>query len=155
MTITLAAAEPAWPRASSGLRFAGYAALFGRADDGGDVILPGAFRRSLELRRAGGEPLPLLWQHRPGQQIGWVERCEEDSRGLRVIARLASHAGASAALLREREVTGLSFGYRASAFRAVALPGGRPGRELAEVEIFEVSLVTAPMQPAARVHLVV
>ncbi|MET0251744.1 MAG: HK97 family phage prohead protease [Novosphingobium sp.] len=153
MTMTLVAPQGR-PEPSAGVRFAGYAALFRRADAGGDVILPGAFRRSLAARRAAGEPLPLFWQHRPEQQIGWVERCEEDERGLRVIARLAAPEGARAALLREREVSGLSFGYRAKAYRPIALAGGRQGRELADVEIFEISLVTVPMQPAARVHLV-
>jgi uncharacterized protein len=155
MTVTIVDRRARSAAASAaGIRFAGYAALFGRADRGGDVILPGAFRRSLAARRRAGEPLPLLWQHRAGQQIGWIERCEEDGRGLRVIARLAEGEAIRAALLREGEVTGLSFGYRATAFRPAPLPGGRGGRALAEVELFEVSLVTDPMQPAARVHLV-
>ena len=47
-------------------------------------------------------------------------------------------------------VTGLSFGYVARGFRADAA-----GRELTEIDLFEVSLVTHPMQPGARVHLVV
>lgn len=152
MTVTLAAARA--PTTTGSIRFAGYAALFGRADSGGDVILPGAFRHSLAVRRATGQALPLLWQHRPHQVLGWVERCAEDARGLKVIAHLAEPEGARAALLRAREVTGLSFGYRARAVRPTALPGGGTGRELMEVDIFEVSLVTDPMQPFARVHFV-
>lgn len=49
---------------------AGYAALFGRADASRDTIRPGAFARTLAERQ---EPLPLYWQHRPEQRIGWVE----------------------------------------------------------------------------------
>jgi HK97 family phage prohead protease len=134
--------------------FAGYAAIFGRVDAGGDVIRPGAFAASLAARARAGVRLPLFWQHRPDRRIGWVERIGEDARGLRVIARLADPAGPGAALLRGGEVTGLSFGYRARSARPIALPGARTGRELAAVDIFEVSLVTDPMQPAARVHLV-
>ena len=137
------------------LRFSGYAALFDVADAGGDVIRRGAFAGSLARLRDGGEQLPLLWQHRPEQQIGWVETIAEDARGLRVIARLAPDAGVSAHLLEDGEVRGLSFGYRALDARGIALPGGHPGRELNEIDLFEVSLVTHPMQPAAGVILVI
>src|SRR5690606_33013716 len=63
-----------WPygaAALSGLRFAGYAALFGERDAGRDVILPGAFARTLAARR---DPLPLFWQHRADLRIGWIDR---------------------------------------------------------------------------------
>jgi phage head maturation protease len=43
----------------------------------------------------------------------------------------------------------LSFGYRVSAGRALPT-----GRELQAVDLFEVSLVTHPMQPLARVLMV-
>ncbi|MET0180428.1 MAG: HK97 family phage prohead protease, partial [Novosphingobium sp.] len=66
-------------------RFAGYAAIFGRPDAGGDVIRPGAFAASLSALKDKGEPLPLFWQHRPEQTIGWIEHVAEDARGLRVI----------------------------------------------------------------------
>ena len=128
------------------LRFAGYAALFDLADAGRDTIRAGAFARTL-AERAG--PLPLYWQHRPDQRIGRVERIAEDARGLRVIAALDNPAGRAAALLRRRAVSGLSFGFRARRFRH-----SPEGRELLEVELFEVSLVTHPLQHGARVHLV-
>lgn len=127
------------------LRFAGYAALFGKRDAGRDVILPGAFARTLAQRTA---PLPLYWQHRPDQRIGWIEQVAEDKRGLRVVATIDNPAGGAAAALKRGAVTGLSFGYRARAFTRSAA-----GRDLSEVDLFEVSLVTHPMQHAARVHL--
>lgn len=129
----------------SGLRFAGYAALFDRRDAGRDVIRKGAFARSLADR---AEPIPLFWQHRPDQRIGWVEAAAEDARGLRVIACIDNPDGGAAAALRRGAVTGLSFGYRARAFTRDAA-----GRELSDVDLFEVSLVTCPMQHGARVHL--
>ncbi len=139
-------ALPRWGSPPSrGLRLAGYAALFGLPDAAGDIILPGAFAATLAGR---GEPLPLYWQHRPAQRIGWVEQAGEDARGLRVIARL-DPGTRPAALLAERAVSGLSFGYRARAFRMTAA-----GRELAAVELFEISLVTHPLQHGARVHFV-
>lgn len=127
------------------MRLAGYAALFGKRDAGRDTILPGAFTRTLAQRDG---PLPLFWQHRPDQRIGWVEQAGEDARGLRVIATIDNPAGGAAAALRRGAVTGLSFGYRARGFTRSA-----EGRDLTEIDLFEVSLVTHPMQHAARVHL--
>lgn len=128
------------------LRFAGYAALFDKRDSGHDVIRPGAFARTLAQRET---PLPLYWQHRPDQRIGWVETVAEDQRGLRVVAAIDNPEGGAAAALKRGAVTGLSFGYTARGFRR-----DRDGRELTDIDLFEVSLVTHPMQDAARVHLI-
>lgn len=135
----MSGAEPA-------LRFAGYAALFGQRDAGNDTIRPGAFTRTLAERR---DPIPLYWQHRPDLHIGWVEQVGEDARGLRVIATIDNPQGGAAAALKRGAVTGLSFGYRARQFVRDA-----QGRELRDIDLFEVSLVTHPMQHGARVHLV-
>lgn len=128
------------------LRFAGYAALFGKRDGGGDIIRRGAFARALASRTV---PLPLFWQHRADLRIGWVETVAEDARGLRVVATLDNPEGGAAAALRAGTVTGLSFGYAARRFRRDG-----QGRELLDCDLFEVSLVTSPMQHGARVHLV-
>lgn len=127
------------------LRLAGYAALFDRIDGARDVIRQSAFAATLAARTA---PLPLLWQHSPRQPIGVIEQIAEDERGLRVIARIDQPRSRAASLLRARAVSGLSFGYRAARFRHC---GGV--RELLEIELFEVSLVTHPLQHGARVHL--
>ena len=130
------------------LRFAGYAALFDKIDRGGDLIRKGAFARAIEA----GRSVPLLWQHRPERPIGRIESLAEDGRGLRVIGRLtpdAGHAAEAAALLRDGAVGGLSFGYRVRAKE----PRHR-GRTLTDLDLVEVSLVTFPMQPGARVHAV-
>ncbi len=128
------------------MRLAGYAALFDKRDAGRDVIHPGAFARTLAERTT---PLPLLWQHRPDLRIGWIESAQEDARGLRVVATIDNPVGGAAAALRRAAVSGLSFGYRARAFTRNAA-----GRDLTEVDLFEVSLVTHPMQHGARVHLI-
>lgn len=132
--------------AGSALRIAGYAALFGIADGAGDTILRGAFARTIASRR---EALPLFWQHRPDQRIGTVELAQEDVRGLRVIARIDNAEGRAAAALLRGEANGLSFGYRARGYRRTP-----KGRVLEDIELFEVSLVTRPLQHGARVHLV-
>ena len=128
--------------ATGDLRFAGYAAIFDRVDRGGDVVRAGAFG---DVAAAG---VPLLWQHGPASVIGVVESAREDARGLRVIGRVsrASAAGREAAsAIAQGAVDGLSFGYRVKTAR-----GARP-RELLALELVEVSLVTHPMQPMARV----
>ncbi len=126
------------------MKLAGYAALFGIPDADRDTILPGAFAASL----AQGERLPLFWQHRPSQRIGWVDFAREDARGLRVVASL-DPGTRPAAMLTGGAVSGLSFGYRAKDFRLTPR-----GRELRAVDLFEVSLVTHPLQHGARVHFV-
>lgn len=117
------------------MRIAGYAAIFDAPDHGGDVVRKGAFAQSLARRAV---PVPLYWQHDPQRIAGRIERIEEDGRGLRVIARLDGRA-------RVMRGQGLSFGYRVKASR----PGHH--RELTAVELIEVSLVSSPMQPLARV----
>ena len=128
------------------MRFAGYAAVFDRADLGGDVVRGGAFARSLGER---GQ-VPLLWQHDARRPIGRIEYLKEDRRGLRVIARLSGCAAGreAAAQLGAGAVAGLSFGYRVRSAK------GEAPRELTELDLVEVSLVTYPMQPKARVHAV-
>ncbi len=134
------------PADGGALRLAGYAALFDIADGSKDTIRKGAFARTLSERRG---PIPLLWQHRPDQRIGVVERAEEDGRGLRIIARIDNPQGFAAAQLARKAASGLSFGYRARGY--ARLP---EGRLLTDIELFEVSLVTHPLQPGARVHFV-
>ncbi len=131
---------------SDRLRFAGYAGLFNIPDAARDTIRKGAFANTIAERC---EPLPLLWQHRPDQTIGWIESMVEDDRGLRVIGQIDRSTSRAASMLRDRNVNGLSFGYRArEAHRSTS------GRELLAIDLFEVSLVTHPLQHGARVHFV-
>lgn len=128
-------------------RLAGYASIFGVPDNGGDIVVAGAFARAV----AASAAIPLLWQHEAHEPIGFIEKLSEDARGLRVIAGIVgdSMRGSDAvALLRAGALTGLSFGYRVRASRPDRVRGIR---ELTDLELLEVSLVTFPMQPLARV----
>lgn len=129
------------------VRFAGYAAVFNKLDNGGDVIRPGAFARALQT----GASVPLLWQHKSGAVIGRIERIEEDGRGLRVIGSLNGDERGRriGSLLQRRSLDGLSFGYRV---RSAERRDGH--RELRDLDLVEVSIVSKPMQPLARVHAV-
>ncbi len=101
-------------------------------------------RASLER----GGSVPLCGSTRRRGRSGGSNICKEDRRGLRVIGRLSDGAAGreAAALLKEGAVRGLSFGYRVRAAQ------GEGPRELIDLELVEVSLVTLPMQPRARVH---
>lgn len=128
-------------------RFEGYAAVFNNVDGGGDVIAPGAFTKTL------GRRMPkMLWQHDPREVIGKWESVEQDDNGLFVKGRVFQNIprGAEAlTLLKEGELDGMSIGYRT----IKATDEGRQ-RKLIELDMWEVSLVTFPMNEKARVTAV-
>lgn len=132
--------------------FEGYASLFDVADLGGDVVQAGAFRDS--LRKRGADRVKMLWQHDPAEPIGAWLAIEEDARGLKVKGRLnleVARAREILALMREGQVDGLSIGFRtlrATQDRKTGL------RHLQKLDLWEISLVTFPMLPQARVTAV-
>ena len=129
--------------------FEGYASLFGVADLGRDTVMPGAFRDSLARRGAAG--IRMLWQHDPAEPIGRWLSLREDARGLHVRGRLNLAVGRAreiAALMRDGSIDGLSIGFRtveASRDRRLGL------RRLTKLDLWEISVVTFPMQPGARI----
>jgi HK97 family phage prohead protease len=132
--------------------FAGYASLFGKADLGRDMVMPGAFRASLARRGVAG--VKLLFQHDPAEPIGvWLE-IREDGNGLFVKGRLTTgveRAREVLSLMRAGALDGLSIGYRT--VRGLTDP--KSGiRRLMEVDLWEISVVTFPMLPEARVSSV-
>jgi len=136
---------------AEGSRISGYASLFGATDQGGDVVLQGAYAGSLAALAAAGRGVKMLWQHDPAQPIGVWDEVREDARGLWVSGRLLPEVAKgreAAALIAAGAVDGLSIGYRTK--RASKDAEGR--RLLAEVELWEVSLVTFPMLGQARVQ---
>lgn len=137
--------------AEGGGRISGYASIFGAVDQGNDVVLRGAYAASLAALAAAGRGVKMLWQHDPAQPIGVWDEVREDGRGLWVSGRLLPEVAKgreAAALIAAGAVDGLSIGYRTK--RASKDAEGR--RVLAEVELWEVSLVTFPMLSAARVQ---
>ena len=128
----------------------GYASVFGVADQGGDVVLAGAYGRSLRALSAEGRRVKMLWQHDPAEPIGVWDELREDQRGLWVKGRLLPDVGRgreAAALIAAGAIDGLSIGYRT----VTAQKDARGRRLLQELELWEVSLVTFPMLPVARV----
>ncbi len=132
--------------------FSGYASVFGAVDLGKDVVEPGAFARSLQKRKVGG--IRMLYQHDPAQPIGVWTEIREDRRGLFVRGRLTPgvrRAQEVLALLRSGALDGLSIGFRAARTRRDPASGIR---RIVEADLWEISVVTFPMQPAARVETV-
>jgi uncharacterized protein len=129
--------------------FAGYASLFNAEDMGRDIVLPGAFRDSLAKRGAAG--IKMLFQHKPDEPIGIWEQLKEDARGLFAKGRLmldVARAREVLALMRAGALDGLSIGFRAVTGQRDAKTGIR---RLAKVDLWEISIVTFPLLPDARV----
>lgn len=126
----------------------GYASVFGQVDGAGDIVQPGAYRAALARLSEEGRRVKMLWQHDPAQPIGVWDSVTEDARGLLVRGRLLSEVQRGAeclALVRAGAIDGLSIGYRT--LRAEAEGAGR---RLWELDLWEVSLVTFPLAPSAR-----
>jgi hypothetical protein len=131
----------------SPLRIEGYASLFWTRDLNDDVTAAGAFRKSLE---AG--PIRMLHQHDEAEPVGVWDEAFEDARGLFVRGRIISATPRGrlvATLVRAGALDGLSIGFRqVKARRDGAL------RVLSRVDLWEVSIVTFPMLPQARLAVV-
>ncbi len=128
----------------------GYASLFGKRDQGGDVVQKGAYAISLKALAGAGRRVKMLWQHDPQQPIGVWDEVREDAAGLYVKGRILTDVDKgreAAALLAAGAIDGLSIGYRTLR----AEKDGKGQRLLSELELWEVSLVTFPMLPEARV----
>lgn len=127
--------------------FSGYAAAFGNVDAGGDIILRGAFQRS--LNNNGGD-VPISWQHR--DLIGKGIEAHEDDRGLFVRGQLnlEVQAGREAfALAKQGAVKGLSIEYQSLPSKTTIDAAGH--RILHELKWLGYSLVTHSMNESATI----
>ncbi|MGV7962031.1 HK97 family phage prohead protease [Photorhabdus tasmaniensis] len=133
--------------------FEGYGSVFGVKDSFDDIVLPGAFSKSLQLWR-GKQSLPaMLWQHRMDEPIGIYTEMKEDDIGLYLKGRLLIDddplAKRAHAHMKAGSLSGLSIGY--------VLNDGEYDRTkdaflLKEIALWEVSLVTLPANDEARVN---
>lgn len=145
------------------MSFTGYGAVFGNVDSYGDVIEAGAFAETLRAAKTSGQWPALLLQH--GGMMGgaddlmpvgvWTDMAE-DGRGLWVEGRLApTQRGRDAYELLKMKprpaLNGLSIGFMAKEYSVGTKPH-EPRRTLKKIDLIEVSLVTTPANPKARVQ---
>jgi HK97 family phage prohead protease len=134
---------------SQTLLIEGHASLFDLPDLGGDIVRSGAFLDSLAARRS----IPMLFQHDPAEPVGVWTGLGEDQRGLFVRGEMSPDGprGQTAMRLVQRgSVDGLSIGFRTH--RSATRASG--GRDLLSIDLWEVSIVTFPMLPQARLRMV-
>ena len=137
-------------KVDGGVEIKGYASFFDAVDQGNDVVQRGAYGASLMALKAAGRGVKMLWQHDPAQPIGVWDEVREDTRGLFVkghILQSVDKGREAIALIEAGAIDGLSIGYRT----VKASKNTKGQRLLQELELWEVSLVTFPMLPSARV----
>lgn len=140
-------------------RFSGYGSVASVIDSGGDMILPGAFKASLDRMKSEGRMPSMYAQHGPAlgadpRPIGVWTSVVEDEKGLYLEGKLIGLETETGkynyALMKEGAMTGLSIGYRAKKVDYGKKPG-EPKRTIKEADLFEVSVVDQPMNTYARV----
>lgn len=130
-------------------QFSGYASVFGQVDQSGDVVMPGAFRKS--LARKSKAPIRMLFQHDPKEPIGVWDRIVEDDTGLWVEGRLLVDVGRASELqhlIHNRALDGLSIGFRTVRAHKEPATGYR---RIHQIDLWEISIVTFPMMESARI----
>jgi Escherichia/Staphylococcus phage prohead protease len=135
-------------RGDDGWSFSGYASTFGNVDEGGDVVLRGAFADTLAHR------VPrLLWQHDIHEPIGKVMSLTENDLGLHGEFKISrtSRGHDAYQLLKDGAIDSMSIGYMPE---EQEFDQAHNVRKIKSVELFEVSLVSIPMNEEARVTAV-
>lgn len=135
------------PQTDGKRRIEGYAAVFGNRDAYGDIIMPGAFARSLIER----PDVKVLWQHCTREPIGKQESAAEDDFGLSVVGALTNTelvTGTVTPLLLDGVITGLSIGYNVM---EEDYDGDLEAWLLKDIELFEWSPVTFPANELATI----
>jgi HK97 family phage prohead protease len=128
---------------------AGLAAGIGNADHGGDVIMPGAFAKTLHAR--AGRSIPMLMHHDLKKPVGVWTKLTETPAGLEAEGKLTlatRDAQEAHALVKDGALGMLSIGYKPDPTTTRYLP---KGRELHNVSLHEVSLVTVGMNDRATI----
>ncbi|MGR3749582.1 HK97 family phage prohead protease [Paracoccus sp. (in: a-proteobacteria)] len=129
-------------------KITGYGSVFGHVDQGDDVVVQGAFAKSL----ASGRKPKMLFNHNHNEVIGTWTSVVEDEKGLRVEGVLANTPRGQEVkeLIKIKAIEGLSIAYRLRDYEYNA--AGH--RLLKELSLAEVSVVTFPMLEVAQIDAV-
>ena len=131
--------------------FEGYASVFGNKDLGNDVIMQGAFSKSIYKKKP--KQIKLLYQHKTDEPIGVIDDVMEDKRGLKVKGRLAMNTQKGREvfeLMKMGALDSMSIGYRLNP-KGYHYDDKEKKRVIKEVDLMEISMVTFPMNPKAKV----
>lgn len=126
----------------------GWASTFGNVDAQKDIVLPGAFAKSIQGRAS---KVKMLWQHKQDMPIGVWTEMRETPQGLYVKGKLLlkTALGRDAyEMLKAGAIDQMSIGYATKSYDIDRKTGVR---SLKEVELHEVSLVTFPANDKARI----
>lgn len=132
--------------------FTGYASVFDISDLSNDIVKKGAFKRSLNA--IDQRPIRMLFQHDPDQPIGRWTKLIEDQKGLYVEGYLTLdvvRAKEVHSLMLSQALDGLSIGFKTTKSRKDKDTGAR---HILEADLWEISVVTFPMLPSARIKTV-
>jgi hypothetical protein len=123
----------------------GYVSIFNNVDLGKDMVIPGAFTKSLK----SGRKVRFLYSHDPRAVLGVPKELKEDTKGLfgRFKITKTRLGEETHMLLKDGAIDSFSFGYQASDYTY----NDNDVRELKSIELYEASLVSMPMNPAAIV----
>lgn len=130
----------------------GYASMFNEQDSCRDIVLPGAFKQSLQDRPASR--VKMLRGHDTNDPIGTWSEIVEDSQGLKVKGKLlltTIKGKETYELVKIRAMDGLSIGFRTLKDR---IDRGKGVRFLEALDLAEISIVTFPMLASATIQTV-
>ena len=136
-------------------KFTGYGSVFSTKDQGGDIVMPGAFEASLKKWKDLDRTVPVYWQHKADEPIGNWPSLEEDDYGLLGDAELwlddAPYARTARRGMKSKSITGLSIGYRV---KRAEYDKKASANRLIELDLVEISVVGDPMHSDARIATV-
>lgn len=135
----------------------GYASVFNNVDQQDDVVVRGAFKRSLAFWKSSGRRIPLVadHDHSSGGLIGSIASAMEDPFGLRFRAEFSASKSAQDIRLKakEKHLDGVSI-FGDIKEKSVEYVDGRPIRVISEIQLMEISLTPFPANTKSLVSTV-
>jgi len=141
-----------WKAAGGPGELEGYIASFGTVDLGGDVIMPGALRKTINDWNSAKAKMPLMVDHDLSWNgvIGVVTHMAEDSYGARVHARFASDPTAQGVRQKMLDTGGSGMSLTWLPVRTKqAVRNGQAVREIYELKAIEATVTWVPMNAMA------
>lgn len=133
----------------------GYASTFGNIDRGKEIVVRGAFTKTLEDYRQQGKLIPMCFQHSMMDMIGGFDpsKMHEDDKGLYVEGEInldVERGKEVYALVKQGVIDSMSIGYTTEEDE-IENVGNELVRKLRELKLWEISTVGVPMNPQARI----